>query len=208
MVRAAFRRNRYKRDDSDFLDFRATCTGNCYAATHICTAIPNKQPRIWHPLLAAPRRPPRTGRPTSPPAPQGQPLQANNATKDAHACLFSSSADLLVRPPLEDDRDAPLCAPSNLSQLGSHKFRSKSNAEQARNPNRHTLKSACKVFRPLLSLDNFCIQLHICFPHRTKSNTEITSLHCERSNKTEWHLSPRGDLGIFYYFIIIRHINI
>ena len=137
-----------------------------------------------------------------------EPLQANNATRDAHACLFSSSADLLVRPPLEDDRDAPLCAPSNLSQLGSHKFRSKSNAEQARNPNRHTLKSACKVFRPLLSLDNFCIQLHICFPHRTKSNTEITSLHCERSNKTEWHLSPRGDLGIFYHFIIIRHINI
>ena len=139
---------------------------------------------------------------TSPPAPQGQPLQANNATRDAHACLFSSSADLLPRPPLEDDRDAPLCAPSNLSQLGSHKFRSKSNAEQARNTNRHTLKSACKVFRPLLSPDNFCIQLHICFPHRTKSNTEITSLHCERSNKIEWHLSPRGALGIFYYFII------
>ena len=38
--------------------------------------------------------------------------------------------------------------------------------------------------------------------HRTQSNTEITSLHCERSNKTEWHLSPRGDLGILYYFII------
>ena len=111
---------KFKRND--FLDFVATCTGNWYATNHICTAIPNKQPRIWHPLLAAPRRPPRTGRPTSPPAPQGQPLQANNATRDAHACLFSSSADLLVRPPLEDDRDAPLCAPSNLSQLGSHKF--------------------------------------------------------------------------------------
>ena len=110
---------------------------------------------------------------TSPPAPQGQPLQANNATRDAQACFCPSSADLHDRPLLEDARTARLRANSNLSQLGSHKFRSKSNAE-----------------------------LHICFPHRTKSNTEITSLHCERSNKTEWHLSPRGDLGIFYYFII------
>ena len=162
---------KFKRND--FLDFVATCTGNWYATNHICTAIPNKQPRIWHPLLAAPRRPPRTGRPTSPPAPQGQPLQANNATRDAQACFCPSSADLHDRPLLEDARTARLRANSNLSQLGSHKFRSKSNAE-----------------------------LHICFPHRIKSNTEITSLHCERSNKTEWHLSPRGDLGIFYYFII------
>ena len=131
---------------NDFLDFRATCTGNCYAAKHICTAIPNKQPRIWHPLLAAPRRQPRTGRPTSPPAPQGQPLQANNATRDAQACFCPSSADLHDRPLLEDARTARLRANSNLSQLGSHKFRSKSNAEQARNPNRQTLKSACNVF--------------------------------------------------------------
>ena len=96
---------KFKRND--FLDFLATCTGNWYATNHICTAIPNKQPRIWHPLLAAPRRPPRTGRPTAPPAPQGQPLQANNATRDAQACFCPSSADLHDRPLLEDARTAP-----------------------------------------------------------------------------------------------------
>ena len=109
---------KFKRND--FLDFLATCTGNWYATNHICTAIPNKQPRIWHPLLAAPRRPPRTGRPTAPPAPQGQPLQANNATRDAQACFCPSSADLHDRPLLEDARTARLRANSNLSQLGSH----------------------------------------------------------------------------------------
>ena len=40
-------------------------------------------------------------------------------------------------------------AKSEVQYSHSHSF------EQARNPNRQTLKSACKVFRPLLSLDNF-----------------------------------------------------
>ena len=82
---------------------------------------------------------------TSPPAPQGQPLQANNATRDAHACLFSSSADLLVRPPLEDDRDAPLCAPSNLSQLGSHKFRSNRTSNSIPRSHHFTAKDLTKL---------------------------------------------------------------
>ena len=144
---------------NDFLDFRATCTGNCYAAKHICTAIPNKQPRIWHPLLAAPRRPPRTGRPTAPPAPQGQPLQANNATRDAQACFCPSSADLHDRPLLEDARTARLRANSNLSQLGSHKM-SKQYFSVA--------TFATDQFSPKHS-DTVCIQFHICFPHRIKS---------------------------------------
>ena len=181
---------KFKRND--FLDFLATCTGNWYATNHICTAIPNKQPRIWHPLLAAPRRPPRTGRPTAPPAPQGQPLQANNATRDAQACFCPSSADLHDRPLLEDARTARLRANSNLSQLGSHKMSKQYFS---------VVTFATDQFSPKHS-DTVCIQFHICFPHRIKSNTEITSLHCERSNKTEWHLSPRGDLGISYYFII------